>query len=83
MKRIYLLLITMGMMAMANAQDRPRFQGMRDVNNVIDNTADSLEKANQVRPVSGSSRKGNNPVMYISCPSPDSPMVIFECKRPL
>lgn len=65
MKRIFLLLITMGVLAMANAQDRPRFQGMRDVNNVIDNTADSLEKANQVRPVSGSSRKGNNPVIFL------------------
>lgn len=48
-----------------HAQDRPRFQGMRDVNGVIDNTADSLEKANQVRPVSGSSRKGNNPVIFL------------------
>ena len=47
------------------AQDRPRFEGMRDVNGVIDNTADSLEKANQVRPVSGSSRKGNNPVIFL------------------
>ena len=48
-----------------HAQDRPRFQGMRDVNGVIDNTADSLEKANQVRPVSGSSRKGDNPVIFL------------------
>ena len=47
------------------AQDRPRYEGMRDVNGVIDNTADSLEKANQVRPVSGSSRKGNNPVIFL------------------
>ena len=54
-----------GVLAAANAQDRPRYQGMRDVNNVIDNTADSLEKANQVRPVSGSSRKGNNPVIFL------------------
>ena len=45
MKRIYLLLITLGALVTANAQDRPRFRGMRDVNNVIDNTADSLEKA--------------------------------------
>lgn len=47
------------------AQDRPRYEVMRDVNGVIDNTADSLEKANQVRPVSGSSRKGNNPVIFL------------------
>ena len=38
---------------------------MRDVNNVVDNTADSLEKANQVRPVSGSSRRGTNPVIFL------------------
>ena len=65
MKKLFLLLSITGVLATANAQDRPRFQGMRDVNNVIDNTADSLEKANQVRPVSGSSRKGNNPVIFL------------------
>ena len=65
MKKLFLLLAITGVLATANAQDRPRFQGMRDVNNVIDNTADSLEKANQVRPVSGSSRKGNNPVIFL------------------
>ena len=65
MKQLFLLLFMIGVLAAANAQDRPRYQGMRDVNNVIDNTADSLEKANQVRPVSGSSRKGNNPVIFL------------------
>ena len=65
MKQLFLLLFMIGVLATANAQDRPRYQGMRDVNNVIDNTADSLEKANQVRPVSGSSRKGNNPVIFL------------------
>lgn len=48
-----------------DAQNRPRYEGMRDVNNVIDNTADSLEKANQARPVSGSSRRGSNPVIFL------------------
>lgn len=42
-----------------------RYEGMRDVNGVKDLTADSLEKANQVRPVSGSSRKGTNPVIFL------------------
>ena len=65
MKRLYLLLTMIGVLASANAQNRPRYQGMRDVNNVIDNTADSLEKANQVRPISGSSRKGDNPVIFL------------------
>ena len=36
-----------------------------DVNGVRDVTLDSLAKANQVRPVSGSSRKGNNPVLFL------------------
>lgn len=38
---------------------------MKDVNNVIDNTLDSLNKARQARPVPGSSRKGNNPVLFL------------------
>lgn len=66
MKRTAILLI--GMLCASSAmmaQDRPRYEGMRDVNHVVDNTADSLEKANQVRPVSGSSRKGNNPVIFL------------------
>ena len=33
---------------------------MEDVNGVIDNTLDSLNKARTVRPISGSTRKGNN-----------------------
>lgn len=36
-----------------------------DVNGVRDVTLDSLEKANQVRPVSGSSRHGSNPVLFL------------------
>ena len=38
---------------------------MKDVNGVRDVTLDSLAKANQVRPVSGSSRKGDNPVLFL------------------
>lgn len=66
MKRTAILLI--GMLCASSAmmaQDRPRYEGMRDVNHVVDNTADSLEKANQVRPVSGSSRKGSSPVIFL------------------
>lgn len=37
----------------------------RDINGVRDVTLDSLEKANQARPVSGSSRRGNNPVLFL------------------
>lgn len=45
------------------AQDN--LQGNVDVNGVRDVTLDSLAKANQVRPVSGSSRKGDNPVLFL------------------
>jgi lysophospholipase L1-like esterase len=38
---------------------------MEDVNQVTDLTLDSLEKANTVRPVAGSSRRGNNPVLFL------------------
>lgn len=38
---------------------------MEDVNKVVDNTLDSLNKARTARPVAGSSRKGNNPVLFL------------------
>ncbi|MDO4163236.1 MAG: rhamnogalacturonan acetylesterase [Bacteroides sp.] len=38
---------------------------MKDVNQVVDNTLDSLNKARTARPVAGSSRKGNNPVLFL------------------
>ena len=37
---------------------------MKDVNQVVDNTLDSLNVARSARPVSGSSRKGDNPVLF-------------------
>lgn len=40
-------------------------EGMPDVNQVVDNTPDSINKARTVRPVSGSSRIGNNPVLFL------------------
>lgn len=36
-----------------------------DINGVRDLTADSLDIANQARPVPGSSRKGSNPVLFL------------------
>lgn len=36
-----------------------------DINGVRDLTADSIDIANQVRPVPGSSRQGNNPVLFL------------------
>ena len=36
-----------------------------DVNGVVDNTPDSIAKALMARPKPGSSRKGNNPVLFL------------------
>ena len=36
-----------------------------DINGVRDLTSDSIDIANQARPVPGSSRKGNNPVLFL------------------
>ncbi len=38
---------------------------MEDVNKVIDNTVDSLNKAMTARIQPGTSRKGNNPVLFL------------------
>ncbi len=38
---------------------------MQDLNGVTDNTPDSLEKARTARPLAGSTRKGNNPVLFL------------------
>ena len=38
---------------------------MEDVNKVVDNTLDSLNLARTMRPVAGSTRKGNNPVLFL------------------
>ncbi|MBQ7495220.1 MAG: rhamnogalacturonan acetylesterase [Bacteroidaceae bacterium] len=44
---------------------QPDFKPMEDVNKVVDLTLDSLEKVKTARPVAGSSRKGNNPVLFL------------------
>ena len=46
----------------ASAQ-RP--EPMKDVNQVIDNTPDSINIARTARPVAGSTRKGDNPVLFL------------------
>ena len=38
---------------------------MEDVNKVVDNTLDSLNKAKTARIPAGTSRKGNNPVLFL------------------
>ena len=57
------LAMTLGLTAQENR--RPRRRGLEDVNKVRDLTLDSLNKANTARPVAGSSRKGNNPVLFL------------------
>lgn len=53
------------MMPQAYAQDNKQGDIWLDINGVRDLTADSLDIANQARPVPGSSRKGNNPVLFL------------------
>lgn len=66
-KTLLLCLLAAGTMT-ANAQmteDELKYQSMEDVNKVVDLTLDSLEKAATARPVAGSSRRGNNPVLFL------------------
>lgn len=65
MRRIVLFAFAIMMALAVDAQDNNRLEGMKDVNGVRDVTLDSLAKANQVRPVSGSTRKGDNPVLFL------------------
>ncbi len=51
--------------AMAQVTDRQVPRPVEDVNRVTDLTLDSLNKAASARPVSGSSRVGNNPVLFL------------------
>ncbi len=64
-----LLLLVLALFAgNAHAQkteDEKKYESMADVNKVIDLTLDSLEKASTARPIAGSSRKGNNPVLFL------------------
>ena len=48
----------------AYGQDK-KFQGMEDVNKVIDNTLDSLDKVRQSRIAPGLSRKDGKPVLFL------------------
>lgn len=58
---VWTMIITMSL----QAQDHSNIEGLKDENGVRDLTADSLEKANTARPVSGSSRRGDNPVLFL------------------
>ena len=62
----------LGLLAVAAAGELATVYGsdvvpgpMADVNGVIDNTPDSLEFARMARPVAGSTRRGDNPVLFL------------------
>ncbi len=62
--RVFLcsILTTIAMSASSQVADRA---GVKDVNGVVDNTPDSIAKAMTARPIPGSSRRGNNPVLFL------------------
>ena len=61
---IILIFLSFSFSIECNAQNKVS-SPMEDVNNVTDLTLDSLSKSKTVRPISGSSRKGNNPVLFL------------------
>lgn len=67
-KYIFASVLSLAFVGTTSAQmteDEKKYQSMEDVNKVVDLTLDSLEKAATARPVAGSSRKGNNPVLFL------------------
>ncbi|WP_139208985.1 rhamnogalacturonan acetylesterase [Xylanibacter ruminicola] len=58
-------LLSICMMACALGAQAQVAEAPKDVNGVVDNTPDSIAKAMTARPVPGSSRKGNNPVLFL------------------
>ena len=54
-----------GMGVHAQQTTSETFRPMDDVNKVVDLTLDSLEKVKTARPVAGSSRKGDHPVLFL------------------
>ena len=67
-KGILLSIISTFLGITASAQmteDEKKYQGMEDVNKVVDLTLDWLAKAATARPVAGSSRKAGHPVLFL------------------
>ncbi len=65
MKNIFVcIIVAMGLATTANAQNNVA-SPMEDVNHVIDLTLDSLNIARTARPEAGSTRKGDNPVLFL------------------
>ncbi|MBO4659270.1 MAG: rhamnogalacturonan acetylesterase [Prevotella sp.] len=63
MRKIFLFILMMLCYTGGMAQDNR--QGLADENKVRDLTLDSLDKVRQARVAPGSSRKGNNPVLFL------------------
>ena len=66
MKRLLSILVLTGMSLMVSAQGFDNLPDpIEDVNKVVDNTPDSIAKALMSRPAPGSTRKGQQPVMFL------------------
>ena len=60
-----MMAIVVAMVSLSAAGQVTDRSGVKDVNGVVDNTPDSIAKAMTARPVPGSSRRGNNPVLFL------------------
>lgn len=60
-----MMLTTMVTMAQPPQGGQPPLRPMEDVNNVVDNTPDSIGKALMSRPAPGTTRKGDQPVLFL------------------
>ena len=65
MKKIIILSLIISSTLSISAQNEKQGEIWLDINGVRDLTADSIALANTARPVPGSSRKGNNPVLFL------------------
>ena len=64
MRNTYLTLL-FSLIFLTTAKAQEDFRPMEDVNKVVDLTLDSLEKAQTARPVAGSSRVDDHPVLFL------------------
>jgi len=66
MKRLFTAIAMLGLALTAGAQGFDNLPDpIEDVNKVVDNTPDSIAKALMSRPKPGSTRKGENPVLFL------------------
>ena len=66
MKRLLTTICAMASLLTATAQNFDNLPDpIEDVNKVVDNTPDSIAKALMSRPAPGSTRRGNNPVLFL------------------